>query len=269
MWERYSHLFRTMPESLRPHIRLYHTIVPCMYWGSCVPPWICGGCEPNGPWRFGGSYNPPRDPPRQGSILDPRAAVNSGIEGRPTSRIPVLLAIAGWEPSSGGVTSRPMDPFSAILIGLWFEGCDRAPKPMSSKLLFLLLIVSPCLNELLRLSRMSSTTLRELERPRKAPATVGLSGKDKEFDLVVLNGGALGKPIPDPRRLPVPAPDKPAEATAALICDTSWAEQKLMLLFLLELCRSKVFCAENGLGRTRYTMSPSSSFRSQLGFMIT
>lgn len=37
MWERYSHLFRATPESLRPHIRLYHTIVPCICCGSCAP----------------------------------------------------------------------------------------------------------------------------------------------------------------------------------------------------------------------------------------
>lgn len=34
-------------------------------------------------------------------------------------------------------------------------------------------------------------------RPRCCPTTVGLSGKERELDLVVTNGGARGVPYPD------------------------------------------------------------------------
>lgn len=76
-------------------------------------------------------------------------------------------------------------------------------------------------------------TLKELDLPRRLPATVGLSGSESELDLVVLSGGALAMPMPEPRRLPGPPP--PADDTAAFICATSWAEQKLMLLLRREL----------------------------------
>lgn len=57
MWERYSHLLRATPESLRPHIRLYHTIVPCICCGSWVGPCSCGDWQGEliGHWREGGS----------------------------------------------------------------------------------------------------------------------------------------------------------------------------------------------------------------------
>lgn len=120
---------------------------------------------------------------------------------------------------------------------------------MSSKLLFLRplpIFVSPCRKEFDLLSKMSSMTRKELDLPLWYPATVGLSGKDKEFDLVVTKGGArvgwkVDNPSPEPLRLPSPA-----------ICWIKVWEQKLMFDFLLLLCLSKVFWAENGLGLTKY-----------------
>lgn len=97
---------------------------------------------------------------------------------------------------------------------------------------------------------MSSTTLKLLERPRWKLATVGLSGNDKEFDLVVARGGGL--PAWYPLRLPR------AELLLLAICDDApsccnkfW-EQKLMFDLRRLLCLSNVFCALNGLGRTKY-----------------
>lgn len=86
---------------------------------------------------------------------------------------------------------------------------------------------------------MSSTTRRELERPRKPPATVGLSGSESELALVVTKGGARGEgnTTPELRR----------DAARFIAC-----EQKLMFDFLRLLCLSNVFCAEKGLGRTKY-----------------
>lgn len=73
---------------------------------------------------------------------------------------------------------------------------------------------------------------------------VGLSGKDKELAFVVDNGGARGwvklAPIADPLLLATPC---------------AWikaCEQKLIFDFRRLLCRSNVFWAENGDGRTRY-----------------
>lgn len=80
-------------------------------------------------------------------------------------------------------------------------------------------------------------TRNELERPRNDEATVGLSGSESEFDLVVTSGGGRlsgdGKPMPEPRLEP-----------NGCVC-----EQKLMLDLRRLLCLSKVFWAENGLGR--------------------
>lgn len=158
--------------------------------------------------------------------------------------------------SSGGVTSSPMLPLSAIFMAFAFCCCCccwcckselKWEIPISSKLLFLRLEpvpLRPCRKELERLSRMSSTTRKEFERPRKSVMIVGLSGSDKELAFVVDNGGARGcvklAPIPDPRLLATPC---------AWI--RAW-EQKLMFDLRRLLCRSKVFCAENGDGRTKY-----------------
>lgn len=94
-----------------------------------------------------------------------------------------------------------------------------------------------------------SFTRSELLLPRVWPATVGLSGKEREFDLVVHKGGARGDPYPGKVFKPNPDPRLDAAATV-------WAifkfEQNDILDFLRELCRSNVFCAENGDGRTRY-----------------
>lgn len=85
--------------------------------------------------------------------------------------------------------------------------------PISSRLLFLRLGSPiegrPCLRELERLNKMSSVMRRELDLPLKLPATVGLSGSEREFALVVASGGALAaakppKPTPDPLLLPAP-----------------------------------------------------------------
>jgi len=117
--------------------------------------------------------------------------------------------------------------------------CDT---PNSSRLLFRLHMESPCLSELDRLNSMSSTTRRELDRARSALPTVGLSGNDKLFALVVTNGGGLvmngGNAMLDP--LLEPKPNCPI------------VELKLMLDFRRLLCRSNVFWAENGLGRRIY-----------------
>jgi hypothetical protein len=55
----------------------------------------------------------------------------------------------------------------------------------------------------------------------------------------------LFSPIPDPRL----ELDAPPLAPARLML-----EQNEMFDFLRELCRSKVFCAENGEGLTRYLL---------------
>lgn len=75
-------------------------------------------------------------------------------------------------------------------------------------------------------------TRKELERPRKSVAMVGLSGSDSELALVVESGGARGDRLPsvEPRRLAPPA--------AAWI---SAPEQKLMFDLRRLLCLSKVF----------------------------
>lgn len=134
----------------------------------------------------------------------------------PTSKA-VLLATLGLEPSSGGVTSKPILPFNAILIGFgWFtedEVQEKCEKAVSSKLLFLRLIpalTSPCRNEFDRRNKISSTR-SELDLLLNVPATVGESGNDNEFDFVVANGGArglevglnVGIPKAEPRLLPL------------------------------------------------------------------
>lgn len=94
---------------------------------------------------------------------------------------------------------------------------------------------------------MSSATLSELERPRKWPCTVGLSGSDRELALVVASGGrGEGKGPGGPPARPSDEPRREPVAEPAACC-----EQKLMLDLRRELCRSNVFCAEKGLGRTR------------------
>jgi len=137
-----------------------------------------------------------------------------------------------------GLRSWPMDPMGK---------CDT---PSSSRLLFLLLMDSPCLSELDLLSSMSSTTRSELDRARRALPTVGLSGNERLLALVVTSGGGLvmngGKAIVDPL-LELPKPPS---------CPI--VELKLMLDFLRLLCLSNVFCAENGLGRRMYLNTKSS-----------
>lgn len=93
-------------------------------------------------------------------------------------------------------------------------------------------------------------TRNELLLPLVWPATVGLSGKEREFDLVVANGGARGDPYPGPCKLfnPKPEPLRDADAQA---CAMFKFEQNDIFDFRLELCRSNVFCAENGDGRTK------------------
>lgn len=93
-------------------------------------------------------------------------------------------------------------------------------------------------------------TLNELLRPLVCPTIVGLSGKERELDLVVTNG-ARGVPYPDPCNEfnwnPDPRRDPAAPAAAIFKF-----EQNDMFDLRRELCRSNVFCAENGDGRTRY-----------------
>lgn len=163
-------------------------------------------------------------------------------------------------PSSGGVTSKPMLPFRAIFIPLWCCCCCccwccsnelKCDIPISSRLLLRRLtpaLGSPCLKELERRRSMSSVTRSELDLPRRAPVTVGLSGSERELALVVARGGARGElnpetPAPEPRRLFAP--------WDAIDWIRLW-EQKLMFDLRRLLCRSNVFWAENGDGLTRY-----------------
>jgi len=83
---------------------------------------------------------------------------------------------------------------------------------------------------------MSSETRKLLLLPRKGGCW-GLSGRDKLFAFIEIRLGGLG-----------------AEFLRWIkgICCSNCAEQKLMLLFLLLLWRSNVFCAENGLGLIKY-----------------
>lgn len=106
----------------------------------------------------------------------------------------VLLDIIGGLSSSGGVTSSPILSFRAILIGFW-KFVEKCANPISSRLLFLLVLPTfgrPCRNEFDLLSKISSMTLSELDRPLWCVDTVGLSGSDKEFDFVVTRGGGRG-----------------------------------------------------------------------------
>lgn len=127
--------------------------------------------------------------------------------------------------------------------------CDT---PSSSRLLFRLLMVSPCRSELDRLSSMSSTTRSELDRARSALPTVGLSGSDRLFALVVTSGGGRvmngGNAMAEPRLEPNAPP--------------SWPIVELKLMFDLRrlLCRSNVFWAENGLGRRMYLRGGKKKF---------
>lgn len=135
--------------------------------------------------------------------------------------------------------------------------CDT---PSSSKLLFRLLMVSPCRSELDRRNSMSSTTRSELDRARSAPPTVGLSGSDRLFALVVTSGGGRvmngGNAMVDPRLEPKPPPSCPI------------VELKLMFDFRRLLCRSNVFWAENGLGRRMYLRREKKIKMKQCGFEI-
>jgi hypothetical protein len=83
---------------------------------------------------------------------------------------------------------------------------------------------------------MVELTLNELLRPLVCPTTFGLSGRDKELDLVVTRGGARGDPYPigcGPPMLfsPKPEPRRDPAADAARLM----LEQNDMFDFLLEL----------------------------------
>ena len=228
----YVHLFLITELNRRPHIRWYHTIVPCKCWGS-------------GDEVAVGSVGP-RDE-------DGKAAATSWYP--PSGMFGPGKRSIGC--SSGGVTSKPILPFKAILKAFccccccWC--CNNELKwdiPISSRLLLRRrdpTPLSPWRRELDRLNNISSTTLREFERPLKSVMIVGLSGSDKELALVVQRGGARGgaklAPIVDP-----------------LLLETPWAwinacEQKLIFDLRRLLWRSNVFWAENGDGRTKYLKS--------------
>lgn len=142
--------------------------------------------------------------------------------------------------SAGGVTSSPILPFNGILI-LPPRKPDPPKSPpesppdgsklrLTSSTLDVLRAINPCRNELERLSKMSSTR-SEWDRPRLAPSPdggpkeiSGLSGNERELAFCG-TGFVLLR-----RRL----------SSQMLMCD----RRRL-------LWRSKVFCAENGLGRIR------------------
>lgn len=86
----HSHLLRALLLFRLPHIRLYHTIVPCRC--SCEE---CGDMT-GGDDTAGGVW------------------CNNGT----VTMLVVLLDMIGDETSSGGVTSSPMLPFSAIFMAL-------------------------------------------------------------------------------------------------------------------------------------------------------
>lgn len=90
LWGRRAqiHLFLVTLECLRPHMRLYHTIVPCKCCGSCVGVCICGVDD----WEDDCigcccSYIPPPS-----EKLEPLVEPNGDTVGKPTSKIPVLDA---------------------------------------------------------------------------------------------------------------------------------------------------------------------------------
>lgn len=85
----HSHLLRALLLFRLPHIRLYHTIVPC----SCS----CEEC---------------------GDMAGDEVDMVVGWCNDGTITMLVLLDIPGEDTSSGGVTSSPMLPFSAILMAL-------------------------------------------------------------------------------------------------------------------------------------------------------
>lgn len=95
-------------------------------------------------------------------------------------------------------------------------------------------------------------TRSELERPRAWLSWFGLSGSDNELLFVLPRGGARGVPkAPIDAWLPMllmPMPEPRLDPAAAKFM----FEQNEMFDLRRELCRSKVFCAENGDGLTRY-----------------
>lgn len=114
-------------------------------------------------------------------------------------------------------------------------------------------------------------TLSELLRALCCPTMFGLSGNERELDLVLIRAATARRPDPYPARpaepgtppMPPPLPPKlkplprrePTDADAAAAAAAAAAifmlEQNEMLDLRRELCRSNVFWAENGDGRTR------------------
>lgn len=112
-----------------------------------------------------------REPQELGTLGDRLRTlpdIIGGVKGGGFTTNAVLLHITGGLFSSGGVTSKPIVSFKAIFTGFekFVEKCES---PISSKLLFLLpfpILGSPCRREFDLLRRMSSITLRLLDRPR-------------------------------------------------------------------------------------------------------
>lgn len=106
---------------------------------------------------------------------------------------------------------------------------------------------------------LSSVTRSELLRARVCPTTLGLSGKERELDLVVTRAvarrgvpyPATPPPVTPPaswlRLKPLPRREPAAAAAAAMFR----FEQNDIFDLRRELWRSNVFCAENGDGRTK------------------
>ena len=205
--------------NLRPHIRLYQTIVPCRWccdgetfwdWGSGVLIWIdvcIWSC-----WTM-------EDPPSAGLIpglLRQGTPIGVGSSGGVTYN--KKFRFFYWNFATIFLfTSRPMLPLRENLIGLeWLLACMRVVKwliPISSREDFRRPVLvprfgKPCRRELERLKRMSFSiykekleitknsikkfTLSELLRPRCWPVWFGESGSESEFDFVVTKGGARG-----------------------------------------------------------------------------
>lgn len=143
--------------NLRPHIKLYHTIVPCRWcwdgvtncdWGSGVFIWmdVCND-----------SFSP-KDAELIFIFWMPTLVVSSG--GVTYKRFLSLKMFKIFN----NFTSKPMLPFNENLIGFeWLEACIKVVKwliPISSnddflRPEFIPILGNPCLNELERLSNVS------------------------------------------------------------------------------------------------------------------
>lgn len=157
----------TAERSLRPHIRLYHTIVPCRCCGDGA---CCGRCSSDcGIWiedMLSIELKPKFEPPKPDGIIpllmQGTPSTGKGSSGGVTCRLnfksnEYSLCLCHF------YTSSPMLPLSAILIGFeWLLACINVVKwlmPISSRDDFRRpetpTFGKPCLNEFDRLNSIS------------------------------------------------------------------------------------------------------------------